>query len=309
MGSALNTQVPNPFAALAGSLYPGTAFSNPTISQGQLLRPYPQFADVQDQYMSAGNMNYNSLQVKVEHRFSKGFSLLTGYTFSKNIGNVQERYWQVNAPQNEYNFAAERSISPLDVPNRLTVAWLWELPFGKGQPLVNSLPPFANAIASGWRVTGSATFQNGQPLAISNPVNQLGFGAGSRPSTTGQSPALPSSQQTTKEWFNTSSFFVPAPYTFGNLGPYLPYLRGPGTDSWNASFFKDTRIKEKATLEFRAEFYNFFNHPLWGPPGTTVGTPTFGVVSGKTGPSSTATNATVSTTNNRVGQLALKIIF
>jgi hypothetical protein len=291
MGSALNQQVPNPFAALAAN----TPFATPTISQGQLLRPFPQFGDVQSQYMTAGNMNYNSVQFKVEHRFSNGFSLLTGYTWSKNIGNVAERYWSGNKVQDEYDFAAERALSPLDVPQRLTVAWVWELPFGKGKPLATALPSFANALVSGWMVNGSATFASGQPLSITNPVNQLGFGAGSRPSTNGQPEAISSASQTPSHWFNTSAFYVPAPYTFGDVGPYSPALRGQSINSWNVSFFKDTAIKERATIEFRAEFYNFFNHPLWASPGTTVNTPTFGVVSSKT--------------NNRTGQLGLKVLF
>lgn len=291
MGSALNAQVPNPFSGLVSN----GPFANATISAGQLLRPFPQFSDVQNQYQTSGNMNYNSLQVKVERRFSKGFSILAGYTWSKNIGNVGERYWSGDSVQNEYDLGPERALSPFDIPQRLTVAYLWDLPFGKGRAFANSLPGIANLLISGWQINGATTFQSGQPLAFKNPVNQLGFGAGSRPNSNGQSPVLSGSQQTPTQWFNTSVYSVPAPYTFGNLGPYDPRLRGPGANNWNASLFKDTKIHERVDIEFRAEFYNLLNHPIWGAPGTTVTTPTFGQVTSKSG--------------NRTGQLGLKLIF
>ncbi len=291
LGGALNNQVPNPFTSLVSN----GPFANATLSAGQLLRPFPQFSDVQNQYQTSGNMNYNSLQIKVERRLSKGFSFLTSYTWSKNIGDVGERYWTTNSVQNEYNLRAERALSPLDIPQHLTFAYVWELPFGKGRALAGSLPRGANALVSGWQITGSTIFQSGQPLTIINPTNQVGFGAGSRPNNNGQSAVLPSSQQTPTHWFNTAAFSVPAPYTFGNSGPFSPDLRGPGVNIWNMSFFKDTRIKERAALEFRAEFYNLANHPLWAAPGTIVTSATFGQVTSKSG--------------NRTGQLGLKLIF
>jgi hypothetical protein len=291
MGSALNTQVPNPFYGLIT----GGTLSTPTISQGLLLRPFPQFQDVQDQYQSTGNMHYNSLQLRAEHRFSKGFSYLANYTWSKNIGNVGERYWTPLTVQNQYDLRAERSLSPFDTPQEFTVAWVWELPFGRNRIIGGGLPWYANALVSGWHVTGDYNFDSGNPLAITNSVNVVGFGAGSRPNWNGQNPKLSGSNQTPAEWFNTSVFSVPAQYTFGNLGPYSSVLRGPHTNTWNAGFFKDTAITERTRLELRAEFYDFFNHPIWAAPGTTVGTPAFGVVSQKTG--------------NRTGQLAAKFIF
>src|SRR5579872_1809319 len=290
-GSALNAQVTNPFAGLITS----GPLSTATINAGQLLRPFPQFQDVQDQFQTSGNMNYNSLQLKAEHRFSHNLYFLANYTFSKNIGNVGERYWNANAVQNEYNLAAERALSPFDTPQEITVAWIWDLPFGKGKSIGGSLPGLANVFASGWECVGDYTFDSGTPLGITNAVNQLGFGAGSRPNSTGQSPLLSGSQQSPAEWFNTAAYAVPAPYTFGNAGPYSPVLRGPHTNNWNVSFFKDTAIAEGAKLEFRAEFYNFSNHPVFAAPGTIIGTPAFGVVSQKTG--------------NRTGQLGLKLIF
>ena len=129
LGAALNQQLPNPFLGLVDR----GAFANPTLSRGQLLRPFPQFTDVQNNYQTSGNMNYNSLQAKVERRFAGGFSLLGAYTWSKNIGNVGERYHIGTGVANQYDLDAERGLSPLDIPHRLTITYLYELPFGRGK--------------------------------------------------------------------------------------------------------------------------------------------------------------------------------
>lgn len=291
LGTALNQQVPNPFLGLV----PRGTFTAPTLSRGQLLRPFPQFTDVQYNTVSAGQMNYNALQLKLEKRFSNGFSLLAAHTWSKNIGNVGERYWRSTGVQNQYDLQRERSLSPIDVGHRFTAAFLYDLPFGKGRPWANSLPGAANLFVSGWQVNGILTLQSGLPLAITVPVNSIGFGAGQRPNNNGQSALLPEDQRTPQRWFDTSVFAQPAPFTFGSTGPQSPDLRGQGVNNWTVSFFKNTWIREGLNIQFRAEFFNLFNHPLWASPGTTLNTPTFGQVTQKTG--------------NRTGQLALKFIF
>jgi hypothetical protein len=291
MGSALNNQVANPFYGLitSGSL------STATISAGQLLEPFPQFANVSDQIVTNGDMHFNSVQVRAEHRLSRGFSYLVNYTGSKNIGNVSDHVWTTVAVQNEYNPRAERAISVIDVPKEFTAAWIWQLPFGRGRLIGGSMPGYANAFASGWEVTGDYDFVSGNPLAITNSSGVTGFGAGSRPNWNGQNPTLSGSARTQNQWFNTADFSAAPQYTFGNVPPYLSVLRGPYTNAWNTGFFKDTAITEKTKFELRAEFYNLFNHPIWAAPGTSFGSTSFGVVANKAG--------------NRTGQLSAKIIF
>lgn len=297
LGAALNEQVPNPFLGLVDR---GT-FANPTLSRGQLLRPFPQFTDVQNNYQTSGSMSYNSLQAKVERRFADGFSLLLAYTWSKNIGNVGERYHIGTGVANQYDLDAERGLSPLDIPHRLTITYLYELPFGRGKTLLSGASGLLGALVSGWQVNGVTTFQSGTPLSITTPVNQLGFGAGSRPNNNGRSAKLPSSERTPDRWFDTSVFSQPAPFTFGNTTRYSPDLRGPGRNDWTTSFFKNTVISERVNVQFRAEFFNLLNHPLWAAPGTTVDTPTFGRVLSKGG--------SFGNPGNRTGQLGLKLIF
>lgn len=291
LGAALNQQVPNPFLGLVDR---GT-FSNATLSRGQLLRPFPQFTDVQNNYQTSGSMSYNSLQAKVEKRFADGLSMLVAYTWSKNIGNVGERYHIGTGVANQYDLDAERGLSPLDIAHRLTITYLYELPFGRGKQFLSGASGLLGGLVSGWQVNGVTTFQSGVPLSITTPVNQLGFGAGSRPNNNGRSAKLPSDERTPDRWFDTSVFSQPAPFTFGNTTRYSPDLRGVGRNDWTTSFFKNTVIAERVNLQFRAEFFNLLNHPMWNSPGTTVDTPTFGRVLNKTG--------------NRTGQLGLKLIF
>jgi Carboxypeptidase regulatory-like domain len=292
MGTGLNAQQANPFLGLATT----GSFTASTLSKGQLLQPFPQFTSVGLLPSSQGQSNYNSLQTKAEQRLAHGLTLVASYTWAKNLGNNGVPYLYVTSVQNQYDLAAERSLSPINVAQRVVFGYTYLLPFGKGQLIGNSLPRAADLLIGGWQVSGITEIQTGLPLAITSSTNTIGFGtATQRPNNNGQSAVLPSGQRTQKEWFNTSDFSLPAPFTFGNVGPYSPDLRGPATNVWNTSLIKNTHLSERLNLQFRAEFYNLFNHPVWAAPGTSLGTSTFGVVAQKNG--------------NRTGQLGLKLIF
>jgi hypothetical protein len=292
MGTGLNTQVTNPFLGLTTT----GGYTAATLSRGQLLQPFPQFPSITLNPSSQGQSSYNALQTKAEKRLSHGLTLVASFTWSRNIGNVGVPYWQPSTVQNQYNLSAERALSPLDVPKRLVFGYTYDFPFGHGRTFGNSLHGPANLLVSGWELSGITEFQSGFPLAVTSSTNTIGFGSVTqRPNNDGQSALLPSGQRTQQEWFNTSVFSQAAPFTFGNAGPYSPDLRGPQTNNWNVSFFKNTNLREGMRLQFRAEFYNFFNHPIWAAPGTSLGTSTFGVVAQKNG--------------NRTGQLGLKLLF
>ena len=107
------------------------------------------------------------------------------------------------------------------------------------------------------------------------------MGSSARPNSTGKSANLsgPAQQRLTR-WFDTSQF-TPAPaFTFGNLARTLPDVRGAGINNFDVSVFKNTAFgpSERMNLQFRAEFYNLFNRVQFDLPGTSLGTPQFGVV-------------------------------
>jgi hypothetical protein len=129
MGNALLTQVPNPF--YGHITQSGCGLDQPTVAQGQLLRPYPEFCDINESQAPAGFSSYNALQATYTHRMSQGLTLLASYTFSKFIDNITgANIWATASYnfstniRNVYNLAAERSVNATDVPHGLVVRWV-----------------------------------------------------------------------------------------------------------------------------------------------------------------------------------------
>jgi hypothetical protein len=291
LGSALSKLVPNPFYGVITS----GSESGTTITQGQLLQPYPQFSGMQDNYASLGSITYSSLQAKLEHRYSHGLSVLAAYTWGKNMGNVGERYANPIGYQNAYDMGAERSYSPLDIAENFTAMASYALPFGRGKMLGANVQPWANTIIGGWELDGMVAVADGPPLMITSVTNTLGYGAAvSRPNRT-YSTSLKLAQPTAAKFFNTAAFTAAPQYTYGTSKPFDGNLRGIGTNNVNLALHKNENFGDRIKLQFRAEFYNALNHPMWASPGTTFGSSSFGVTADKI--------------NNRTGQLSLKFLF
>jgi TonB dependent receptor-like, beta-barrel len=287
MGQSLLTLVPNPFY---GNVSQGV-YSRPTIQQGYLLRPFPQFTGVSsiannNSAWPGGYSDYNSFQLSIEKRFSKGFSILGAYTNSKLItdaGDVGFNFLGDNRAvvQDYNNRQAERSLSPEDISQRLIINYVYDLPLGPGKRWLSGTHGVMERLAEGWRAVGITTFQTGFPLALTTATNNTNsYGGGSRPNNNGQSAKLTGSARTLDEWFNTSVFSLPPPFTFGNVGPVLPDVRSDGISNFDFSVIKVTSLmSERYNLEFHADIFNLFNHPQFGMPGTSLGTSQFGVVS------------------------------
>jgi len=291
LGSALSKLVANPFYGIITSGSESAA----TISQGQLLQPYPQFTGMQDNYAALGSITYSSLQAKLEHRYTHGLSVLAAYTWGKNMGNVGERYANAISYQNAYNMGAEKSYSPLDIASNFTGMAIYKLPVGRGQLVGNGMQPWADSIVGGWEVTGMIALADGSPLMITNSSNTLGYGAAVARPNRDYTKSLKLPSRTPAQFFNTTAFSAAPQYTYGSSKPFDGNLRGQGTNNVNLALHKNLSLEALFKLQFRAEFYNAFNHPIWASPGTTYGSSSFGVTSGKT--------------NNRTGQLSLKLIF
>jgi len=249
--------------------------------------------------LHAGSFIYHSFQLKVERRFSRGFSFLAAYTVSKNIGNAVSRLANSIANpgfQDYNNLRAERALSNVDIPQRLVISYGWELPFGPGKPFLSSRGVIGTA-AGGWQINGITTVQGGVPLGFTTSANQTNsFGGGSRPNNSGRSAKLSGPiEQRLNRYFDTSVFSQPSAFTFGNTARTLPDVRAPGVVNFDFSVIKNTRLTERAMMQFRAEFFNFLNNVNFGAPGTTLGTSTFGVIS--------------SASDARVTQLAVKFSF
>jgi hypothetical protein len=259
--------------------------------------PYPEFSRIQE-VDGSGKASYNSLGVKLTRNFNQGLTYLMGYTWSRSIDNasaIRNHGGDTLFPQNSYNIAAEKALSSFHVAHRLTTSTLYELPFGKGKPFLDTGSGVVNQLVGGWQLGSIITLQTGFPITVTSGRDQSNTGAGfDRPNATGATIALPRGQQNPQKFFNTDAFVLQPFGTHGNTGRNT--LIGPGLINWDFSTIKNFRISEGHELQFRFEAFNFANHPNWGNPNTSRFSSSFGQISG-------------TRTNMRELQFGLKYIF
>ncbi len=284
LGSQLNAQVANPFF---GKITTG-GLSGSTVAQSQLLVPYPQFTGVTlGDGSSYGASVYNALELKVERRFSDGASILGSYTWSKlmdNVGPTTTGFpggsFAGGGIQDWDNLPAEWSLATFDTPNYLAVNGIYDLPFGKGRRWFHE-NSFANYLIGGWQVNGIGTVLSGTPQQVFMAANTLfNYGGTQRANWNGRNP-IPNTpiKKRLNQYFNTGAFSAPGAFTYGNSPRTLGSLRAPGLVNLDLSGVKNTELLEGLTLQFRAEAFNLFNHPQFGPPDTALGDNTTGTIS------------------------------
>ena len=247
------------------------------------LRPNPIFDDI-NILESRANSSYNALQLRFQQRLSSGLSLLSSYTWSRSIDDASGFFTSAgdaNFPQDSNDVRLERGRSSFDVAHRFSLSYAYDLPIGKGHRLLGDAG-WADYLVGGWQTLGIVTLQTGRPFTVAivsdfdnsnTGRSSLGFGANDRPNIVGN-PEL--SHRTPDRWFNTSAFAFPTFGSFGNAGRNI--LDGPDYKNFNASLLKNTHFGERLNLQFRAEFFNLFNHPNFDLPDNFLGSPTFGQI-------------------------------
>lgn len=283
LGGDLNSQVSNPFYGFITS----GPLSSQTVARSQLLRPYPQFSGVTSGNASFfGASEYNSLQVKFQRRFADGSSLLASYTFSKlmdNIGSSETGFPGSTVSgggiQDWDNLAEEWSVAEFDTPHDLVVSGVYELPFGQGKRFL-SHSRAANYLVGGWQLNGITSVVSGTPFGVYTARNTLfNYGGSQRANWNGRDASKGGKiADRLNEYFNVSDFSQPAPFSYGNSSRLISNLRTPGTVSTDLSGIKRVPIFENLSAEFRAEAFNLFNHPRFGPPDNALGDGTTGII-------------------------------
>jgi hypothetical protein len=275
----------------------------PPSSNLNARRPYPFFGFMQ-LVEGASHSSYDALQVRLEQRFRRGFTLLSSFSYEKSIDNgsgIRQANGDEYTPQNVYDLADERGLSAFNFGYRWVSSFLYELPVGRGKAVLGNANALVQAVLGGWQLGGIFTWQGGFPISAycASGSTYQNTDTPCRADATGVSPSL--SNPTPNDWFNSGAFvnrdgFVAGvgPYRFGDSGRNV--IIGPGIVELDASLQKSFTITEKSHLDFRAEFFNTPNHPIFGEPGSTIGTPTYGVIGGTALPS-------------REIQFALKLIF
>jgi Carboxypeptidase regulatory-like domain/TonB-dependent Receptor Plug Domain len=241
-------------------------------------RPNPGFGDVE--YMdSGGNSFYNSLQTRLEKRFSNGLTLLHSFTYARGLDNVGA--WNdVNGslyPQDAYNFANEKALAENIIKLNSVASWVYELPFGRGRKMMTSAPPLVNAVLGNWQLDGIWNWRTGLPFTISSPACancQMGGDRSIRANVVpGVSPSV--TNPSALEWFNPAAFALQTtPY--GTVG--RDTIWGPGLQQWDLGFAKRFVVAEQRYFQFRGELFNAFNQVNYQPPISTVGSAGFGTI-------------------------------
>ena len=279
--AALRASVPNPYYQKGGV----NSLAGANVERQSLLRPYPQFSAVNylnDSYISA---QYDALTIKAQKRFSHGLNYLVAYTWAKNMdnagGGAGNNQNAGNAgPQNVYDLEAERGLSYVNSPQRLSNSVTYELPFGKGRAFLGSANYVTNMLIGGWSMNAVGTFAAGFPTQfyMNNNLNSPFGNARQRPNATGIDPASSGDfGSRINGWFNPAAFTTPGVLEFGNVTRTVG-VRGPGQVNWDTSIFKKFAITESFKAEFRAEALNFTNTPLFRAPNSAVGNGSFGKI-------------------------------
>ena len=239
------------------NLAPGVSLPN--------RRAFPTFSSI-NMMVPIGNANYQGLEMKFERRFAQGFSILSGYTFSKTLDGELTQQTSI--------LATQKSLSIQHMPQRFFMASVWDLPFGKGRKWLDT--GVVRHIVGGWQISPILEAQEGlfvTPSVTNNPANTTG---GQRPDRIGD-PKLPRSERTPERWFNVAAFdwTTPAVETrFGNSA--LNVIQGPGLVNLDLMVGRTFQINERVNLAFRAEFFNLTNEAHFNFPNTQVNTPNAG---------------------------------
>lgn len=258
---------------------------NPTTNT--FTAPFGPFVSAQknatgglQQVQTSSNSHYDSLQLSVTKRFSRGLQFLSAYTFGKSIdyysgGTVNEL---VSTPGDQRNWKTNRGLSDFDRTHRFVTSFVYDL------PALVSNSSAARWILNDWGVNGIATFQSGLPFSVSQaPDNNIIQRANLRPGFNGSIEGSGRTQDRLNQYFNTAAF-APSTLTGGFFDPSAPFgntgrniLTGPGQKNVDFSVVKFIPFTESVRGEFRTEFFNLFNWANFANPNSNISVPaTFG---------------------------------
>jgi hypothetical protein len=252
------------------------------------------------------NSSYNALQASLRKRFSHGLSFLASYTFSKTLDDAstfnitgsasQSTAGENDLAQNPFDLKSERGRSMFDARHRFVISYQWNLPF------FSHPQNWYEYILGDWQVNGITTFMSNTPFTVYDSTDvslqggapEISGFSSNRPNLVGDPNSGP---HTPDQWFNKSAFQQLNPFTqagqFGNAGRNI--VNGPAYQQWDFSAIKNLQIHETKTIQFRAEFFNIFNHANFQLPNNDISSPNFGQIQGAQ--------------DGRLVQLALKFLF
>jgi hypothetical protein len=247
--------------------------------------PYQLFSSVGYTQTGASSI-YHGLTIKADRRVSRGLTFNVNYTWAKALTDADLRSYATGFDQNQWNRRLERGDDPNIRRQVLVFSYIYELPFGKGRPLLSNVPGLLNQIVSGWQLAGITTMQTGPRTSALftgvDPANTNQFGGrADRVGDGNLSGSMRDRIETHQAIFDQSAFAVPAEGrgSYGNSARMI--LTGPGTVTWNVTGAKNFYLfGERARGQIRCELFNAFNHPNFQLPNTDITSSGFGLVTG-----------------------------
>lgn len=286
LGGLLQQNLTPTVLAEAQTLFPEVKvpYGNFQGTLGQALRPFPQYTSMSDPNANFGNASYHSLQVRLQQRMTNGLYYLASYTWSKKIdetGGVIS--WAHNTARSAYNLKAERSVADDDVPHILSVAFVYNLPFGKGHAFGQGR--LANALVGGWSISGITQYSSGVPLGPISGACLVPYASGcyadyGTTSVARINGAFGSGGNPTTTAYIDRNAFADAPsFTFGNTPRTMAYgLRNPWNLNEDVTTGKDIHFSDRWVFRFQANAFNVFNRTMFGGIQTNIDSASFGTV-------------------------------
>ncbi len=291
LGSALLDNVANPFFGLPNGQ--GFNVTSPTVQRRQLLRPFPQFGDILMRQATQGKSQYHAAVFKLDKRVTNGWGGRINYTFSRLKDNQfgETNFFSQNTAaraeaQNAYDIDAEYGVGLLDVPHKLVISPIVELPFGEGKRWANS--GVANWILGGWTLSSIISIESGFPVSVTDLNNNLNlFNRVQRSTLTGADPYTSGSYEDRvsppNTWLNPAAFADTPAFTIGTDPRTLSDVRTPMRNNWDFVAAKDIRFKGNVRGEIKFEVLNITDTVKVTGPIVIQGNSTFGQISTQSG--------------------------
>lgn len=273
LGAQIINGVPDATAAAAGITSPYPTFSG---SVAQALRPWPQYQQINWRFFNYGSSHYNALQASFERRLSAGLQAKVAYTYSRLMNNGAETGLGSGGPpvQNPSDMRDLYTVSSDDVPQILSLGWVYQLPFGSGKKIGGSSSGFVNKVIGNWQVSVVQSYSSGRPLSITMPNNLGGFlfNAGKFPDKGGKGLSGTFSNPYNDSYLNQSGWSAPGgsadALAFGNAPREDASVRGFKYFNEDFSIFKDTYFGEGRYVRFESDLGNVFNRVFFCPVDT-----------------------------------------
>ena len=264
-GAALDASVPNPFFQYGTvETFPGALRSRATVSKADLLKPYPQYLNMTQQWTNGRAARYHTLELRAQRPFFSGLSMLAGYAYVR--GSRQEFYDSVD----EYDAVWTWTDVP-DPRHRLNVSVVWAVPVGRDRQFGSGMNAALNAVVGDWELAGNYRYESGQYLRFNGTNNGGMIAPDTAPTTIGQVGAG-------NFWFDTTGFRTIPAFTRRTNPWQYDDLKGPNYNNVDLALSKRVPLKGTARLNFRVEAYNLLNGMNWANPSTNINESSFGQV-------------------------------